>query len=279
MGERIRAFSWFGGKYMHLSWLLPLLPECHTYVEPFGGSGAVLLNRSPSPVEVWNDIDGHLVNFFRVLREKPEELIAQLQMTLYSREEYVVALALLEDGGESLERARAFYVTVKQSLFSIPGEKWSYSIEDNKGRGGFSPNVMAWMDRVSGLSDVAHRISNVQIEHMDAIKVIKRYDRPGTLFYCDPEYYDIKARSVGQYRHNFQAWQHIELAEVLRRAEGRVAIGNYENEFYTNLYGGWRISKEKPKMPPSVARSGGKNLLQRQEVLWMNYDEQGRKFT
>jgi DNA adenine methylase len=64
------VFGWYGGKFNHLAWLLPLLPECHHYCEPFAGSAAVLLNRQPSPVETYNDIDGEAVNFFRVLRDQ-----------------------------------------------------------------------------------------------------------------------------------------------------------------------------------------------------------------
>jgi len=69
-GGKTIAFGWYGGKFSHLDWLLPLLPECHHYCEPFGGSAAVLLNRCPSPVETYNDLDNEVVNFFRVLREQ-----------------------------------------------------------------------------------------------------------------------------------------------------------------------------------------------------------------
>ena len=85
--KKVIAFGWYGGKYSHLDWLLPQLPTCHHYCEPFGGSGAVLLNRVPSPVETYNDLDGEVVNFFRVLRECPDELIRQIALTPFSRSE------------------------------------------------------------------------------------------------------------------------------------------------------------------------------------------------
>ena len=72
--RKLIAFGWYGGKFSHLDWLLPLLPECHHYCEPFAGSGAVLLNRPPSPVETYNDLDGEVANFFRVLRDAKAEL-------------------------------------------------------------------------------------------------------------------------------------------------------------------------------------------------------------
>ena len=87
------GFGWYGGKLSHLDWLLPLLPtDAHHYVEPFGGSMAVLLNKKPSPMETYNDLDGDLVNFFRVLRNREEELQRKLSLTFYSRQEYENAL-------------------------------------------------------------------------------------------------------------------------------------------------------------------------------------------
>jgi len=90
--KRLIAFSWYGGKYRHLNWLLPLLPYTHHYCEPFGGSASVLLNRKPSPVETYNDLDGEVVEFFRVLREERDALIEAISLTPYSRKEFVRAI-------------------------------------------------------------------------------------------------------------------------------------------------------------------------------------------
>lgn len=87
-GEKLIPFGWYGGKFSHLAWLLPWLPECHHYCEPFAGSGAVLLNRAPSPIETYNDLDGEVVNFFRVLRDEKEKLVEAIGLTPYSREEF-----------------------------------------------------------------------------------------------------------------------------------------------------------------------------------------------
>ena len=93
--KKLIAFGWYGGKFSHLDWLLPYLPSCHHYCEPFAGSGAVLLNRQPSPVETYNDIDGEVVNFFRVLRNNSDELIKQIALTPFSREEFAIACAAM----------------------------------------------------------------------------------------------------------------------------------------------------------------------------------------
>jgi hypothetical protein len=86
-GSNHLAFGWYGGKYSHLEWLLPLLPPANHYCEPFAGSAAVLLNRNPSPVETYNDIDGEVVNFFKVLRESQQDLVDAIMLTPFSREE------------------------------------------------------------------------------------------------------------------------------------------------------------------------------------------------
>ena len=95
--KKLIPFGWYGGKFSHLGWLLPLLPDCHHYCEPFAGSGAVLLNRDPSPVETFNDLDGEVVNFFRVLREEKEQLIEAIGLTPFAREEFALACEVSPD--------------------------------------------------------------------------------------------------------------------------------------------------------------------------------------
>src|SRR6266566_3624979 len=103
--NKLIAFGWYGGKFSHLNWLLPLLPKCHHYCEPFAGSAAVLLNRPPSAIETYNDLDGEVVNFFRALRKDGETLQRLLALTPFSREEFSLACTLDPDI-TPLERAR-----------------------------------------------------------------------------------------------------------------------------------------------------------------------------
>lgn len=101
--SKLIAFRWYGGKFNHLDWLLPLLPQTQHFCEPFAGSAAVLINRSPSPVETYNDIDGDVANFFRVLREQKEMLIEAIGLTPFSREAFEKAIS------EPPSAARQFY--------------------------------------------------------------------------------------------------------------------------------------------------------------------------
>jgi DNA adenine methylase len=119
--KRISAFAWYGGKFSQLDWLLPLLPPCKHFVDVFGGSGAVVMNRAPSPLETYNDLDKNVVHFFRVIRDptKLQELLRQLELTPYSREERTLAhLSLHGEAPESIdeiERARRFFVLARQT--------------------------------------------------------------------------------------------------------------------------------------------------------------------
>lgn len=103
--SKLIAFGWYGGKFSHLDWLLPLLPKCHHYCEPFAGSAAVLLNREPSPVETYNDLDGEVCNFFRILREQRDQLVQSIGLTPFSREEFAIACEI-DPRVSDLERAR-----------------------------------------------------------------------------------------------------------------------------------------------------------------------------
>ena len=187
-GRQRIVFGWYGGKFSHLDWLLPLLPACHHYCEPFAGSGAVLLNRPPSSVETYNDIDGEVVNFFRVLRDSHEELVRLIALTPFSREEYYLAVEPREGETSIVERARHFYIKARQTRTGLAQTaslgRWA-NCKDTS-RAGMSGVVSRWLGGVDALDDIAQRLLRVQIENRPAIDVLKLYDSPGTLFYCDP---------------------------------------------------------------------------------------------
>jgi DNA adenine methylase len=154
--KKLIPFGWYGGKYSHLDWLLPLLPKCHHYCEPFAGSGAVLLNREPSPVETYNDLDGEVVNFFRVSRDHSEDLLKAIALTPFSREEFALACALDPDVSP-VERARRFYVRARQVRTGLAQSatlgRWGNC--KNTSRAGMSGIVSRFLGAVEQLPDVA----------------------------------------------------------------------------------------------------------------------------
>lgn len=234
--NKIIAFSYYGGKFSHLKWLLPLLPKTITYCEPFGGSAAVLLNKEPSKMEIYNDLDSSVVNFFKVLRDKPDELIEKISLTPYSRWEYEYAVK--NKGNPELsdvERARLFYVSVRQGYNSsqISSIKdWSYNINQRE-------KPKTWKNSFPKLYLVAERLLHVHIEYKPAIDVIKRYDSTDTLFYCDPPYPHECRKSKKVYFGEMSDEEHIKLAEVLHSVKGKVAISSYHCQLMDKLYSDW----------------------------------------
>src|SRR2546426_9102319 len=263
--RKLIAFGWYGGKYSHLDWLLPLLPTCHHYVEPFAGSAAVLLNREPSPVETYNDIDGEVTNFFRVLRDRKEKLVEQIGLTPFSREEFYRALSE-ENVANDVERARRFFVRARQARTGLAQTaslgRWANC--KNTSRAGMSGVVSRWLGSVDALPDIALRLLRAQIENRPAIEVIRLYDSAGTLFYCDPPYVHSSRGDSKAYEFEMADAQHSELASVLSRSKGKVAISGYRCDLMDELYKKWRRVDAPPKQCHSIKKL-------RQEALWLNY--------
>jgi len=266
-GRKLIAFGWYGGKFSHLDWLLPLLPVTHQYCEPFGGSAAVLLNRQPSPVETYNDIDGEVVNFFRVLREQKHALVEAIGLTPFSREEFQQAISGINGALSSLERARKFFIRARQVRTGLAQKassgRWANCLLTS--RAGMAGVVSRWLGSVEDLPWVAQRLLRVQIENAPAIEVIKRYDSKDTLFYCDPPYPHDSRRDSNAYAYEMSDDEHRELAHVLHKAKGRVALSSYHCKLMNELYKDWRCIEAPKKNCHSVKKL-------RQEILWVNYD-------
>lgn len=263
------AFGWYGGKYSHLDWLLPLLPQSHHYCEPFGGSSAVLINREPSPIETYNDIDGELTNFFRVLREQKDELLEVIGLTPFSREEFEIAISASIDESTDLERARRFFVRARQVRTGLAqtasSGRWAYCRLTT--RAGMAGAVSRWLGSVEGLSEIAQRLLRVQIENAPANEVIRRYDSDQTLFYCDPPYPHDSRGDNNAYKYEMSDEEHRELSCLLHSIQGRAAISGYRGLLMDELYSDWYRIEAPAKNAHSIKQ-------ERQEVLWANYDLQ-----
>jgi len=264
--RKLISFGWYGGKYSHLDWLLPLLPEAHHYCEPFGGSAAVLLNKDPSPVETYNDMDGEVVNFFRVLRNRKEELIEAIGLTPFSREEFFLAVTDFGPHVPELERARRFFVRARQVRTGLAQTaslgRWANC--KNTSRSGMSGVVSRWLGSVETLPKIAERLLRVQIENRPAREVIRLYDSPDTLFYCDPPYPHESRGDSKAYAFEMKDRDHEELSRLLRKIKGKAAVSGYRCDLMDTLYGEWRRVDAPAKKCHSV-----KGL--RAETLWMNY--------
>jgi len=261
------AFGWYGGKYSHLDWLLPLLPATTHFCDVFGGSAAVLINRLPAPVETYNDIDSELVNFFRVLRDQKEPLVEAIGLTPFARQELALACGPQPSNLPELERARRFFVRARQVRTGLAqtasAGRWAHCLLTS--RAGMAGAVSRWLGSIEDLSAIAQRLLRVQIENAPALEVINRYDSPETLFYCDPPYVHDTRGDKNAYAHELTDTDHRHLAQALSRVQGKVALSGYDGPLYEELYAGWHRTHAPEKMCHSVKQA-------RTEVLWTNYD-------
>lgn len=296
---RLTAFPYYGGKHVHAKWIISLLPtDCDHYVEPFCGAASVLLNKAPAPLETINDLSGDVVNFFSVLRDHGDELIAKLQLTAYARDELAIANEPID---EPIERARRFYVRARQSVngLVVNTSSWRYVIQKSgrsnppvnfekqvdklvtvkdrlnsiwrysiKKVGGKNPPVNL-EKQIDKLPEVIARLRRVQIENRPALDIIKRFDRPETLFYCDPPYSHISRSTTDSYgKDEMLDIDHQQLAEVLHTCVARVAVSGYRSELYDQLYHDW-TRHEKQTVSSASGTSG--TSPSRIECLWCNY--------
>ena len=228
----------------------------------------MLLNRIPAPVETYNDLDGEVVNFFKVLRESKDELIQAIGLTPFSRREFQLAIESNGNGRglSELERARRFFIRARQVRTGLAqtasAGRWANCLATS--RAGMAGAVSRWLGSVESLEYIAARLLRVQIENDDAIEVIHRYDSRGTLFYCDPPYPHESRGDSKAYRYEMSDENHEKLAGVLRSVKGRVAISGYKCDLMERLYKGWHVHSAKPKKALSIKS-------ERTEILWTNY--------
>ena len=255
------ALRYHGGKWKISKWIISHFPAHVCYVEPFAGAASILLRKDEAKVEVLNDLDKDVMNFWTVLRTKTDDLIREIALTPFSREE---ALSAFEVVGDDLERARRFFIRAWQTrggpLAKYPAG-WRFV-------NGFSRSNIPARDwgRIDYLWSVAARLKAVQLECDQATSVIKRFDRPGTLYYVDPPYLSStrsKRWATAAYRHDLTLEDHQQLAESLRSIKGSAVVSGYPSDVYDELYKGWERVEKGVRCDD---HNGGQPKV---EVLWI----------
>lgn len=255
------ALRYYGGKWKLAPWIISHFPEHKNYVEPCGGAASVLLQKPRSPLETYNDLDGNVVNFFRVLRDRPDELIHKIRLTPWARAEYELSFEPCED---EVEAARRFFVSMWMSMQGGHHSKTSKTwrcLNDNSGR--FNTAAYDLVSIPASLESAASRLKLVQVENMPALEIIPKYDNEAALIYFDPPYpADTRAQS-NRYLIEPDTQFHTDAAALLRDCAGYVVVSGYACDLYTELYEayGWtRYDKE------AQTNSGGKRI----ESLWLS---------
>lgn len=280
--------KWHGGKHYLAHRIIELFPEHDTYVEPFGGAASVLLNKVPAPVEIYNDLDGRITRLFRVLRDHGDEMRRRLTLTPYSEAEFedaarpralarppatggTVAGSLASPQGEEaeddeIEQARRDFVRWRQSL---GGRSDAFSFTLHRVRRGMADVVSGYLSAIDiELPNIIERLRRVQILQRPAVEVIRKWDSPTSLIYCDPPYVHATRTSQSVYAKEMGDKDHRELAKALRACEAKVVVSGYESPLYNKLFDGWHTKVF--ELPNNAA--GGKSKARMREVLWLNWE-------
>lgn len=251
-------FSYYGGKTTLAPQIARLLPAHEHYVEPFAGSLAVLLAKKPSVAETVNDLDSDLVNFWRVLRDHPDELIAACSLTPHSREELSRSRELKAEC--DIERARMVWVVLTQSRsHSMKPSGWWQGMKMT-GRSPMPSQIAAFAGR---LGSSAGRLMGVSLENRDAVEMIQDYGQePSVCIYADPPY--LGSTRASNYRHEMLSDElHDQLAEALNNCKASVVLSGYASPLYEELFDGWH--RMELKAPTALSGRAAEN-----EVLWSN---------
>ena len=239
IGQKVSrpALRYRGGKWRSAPWIIEHFPPHECYVEPFMGAASVLLRKPRADFECINDLNGSVVNFFRVLREQPAELQQAITLTPYSRQEY--RECRVPCPGNPIEWARRLWVQHSQGRGRAEGANggWRFQTAWN----GWNADVVGQFRKVEHFTEITDRLMGVQIEQGTWIDVVRRFDRPSTLFYVDPPYPHVtRPESTNLYAHEMEDADHERLAGELNGLDGMVVLSSYPNALYDSLFAGWR---------------------------------------
>ena len=250
-----------GGKFLLADWIISFFPETHRgYTECFGGGASVLLKKRRSYFEVYNDLDGEIVNIFTMLRDRGEELLNKIELTPFSRTELELCYTPTDD---PLEWARRSIFRSFSGFGSAATTGKRTGFRANSNRSGTTP-ALDWRNFPNAIPALIERFRGVIIEDQDALKIILQHDAPKVLHYLDPPY-KAETRSkkwaLKSYRHELTDAMHETLLNNIQDLKGQVVISGYENELYSDLLKKWHKVKKK------THADGG---LTRTECLWIS---------
>lgn len=250
-----------GSKWSLAPWIVDQLPSHATYVEPFGGSLAVFFNKPPGRIEYVNDLDGSVVQLFRMIRERGQELADAIAWTPWARAEFEAAF---ESTGDPLARARRTLVRHWMAYGGIDAgpERARAGWKHGGKRAKATATTLTWRGVPARLLACMDRLKNAHIEQLPAEQLLARLDAPTTLFYVDPPYLGRTRSRAPLYRCEMGGEaEHLALLAQLRTLAGLVLLSGYPDPLYDEALPGWtRLTAQ------AGAQGGGV----RTEALWLN---------
>ncbi len=260
------ALRYHGAKFRLASWILGFFPPHRCYVEPFGGAAGVLLQKPRSYAEVYNDLDGDVVNFFAIVRNPMTRaaLVEACAMTPYAREEFDGAW---QPTGDPLERARRLVIRAQMGFGSAGASKGTTGFRIDTARA-YGTAQQLWAEYPASIAPVGERFTGVLIENRPAIEVMRQHDAGETLHFIDPPYLHstrvMQKGKTGYYRHEMTEVDHAELLAAILELEGMVVISGYHSDLYDQALAGWTRHETGSRI------SAGRGTAVRTEIVWVN---------
>lgn len=263
-----------GGKSPIAPKIINCFPPHVRYIEPFAGACNIILRKPRAPFEVINDLDRQVTTFFQVLRDNPSELLLQLMLTPYSREEFATALQEA-DNLSPLEEARAFFIRHNQGFAGKADSVGDWGI-GNEIWDGHQSITSKWNTKIALLQGCAQRLQGIIIDNESALACINRFvaedTSSETLIYCDPPYLPETRKSSRDYRHEMNADDHEKLLRYLIRLDAMVVLSGYPSEMYNDYLTDWECITFDVSAHSAgrVGKRKGKEAPRRTECLWRN---------
>ncbi len=264
-------FKWVGGKSRLRKAIIPLIPAHTCYVEPFGGAAWVLFGKPPSPVEILNDIDEELINFFRVVKHQPEELIKSFDLELASRSEFQRLAEVAPKSLSKIERAHRFYYLI---MAGWGGEALYPRFQTSTSDGGHGNRLIGALKSLRRRIEPVHdRLKTVIIENLDWTECVERYDRSASFMYLDPPY----PGNGANYKYNMRLMaEHSAIAERLSRVKCKWMLSSYDTEGVRATFRNYNIvqiqSSSGMRSAEAEVRVHGRKRTLNREILILNYD-------
>jgi DNA adenine methylase len=261
--------SYYGGKSKMAPLIVSLIPDHDVYMEPFFGSGAVFFAKAPARHEIINDLEGNVVNFFRVLRDQPEQLERLCRLSPHARDEWGTS-DIDDDQVDDLERARRYFVRLSQSFAQTAGPTTGWKITTARTQSVPATN----QSRCNRFAACAERLIGVTIENCDAVHLL-RLATPSTVIYVDPPYLESTRRSGRGTRYSDYIVdmggddEHRRLLSALRETPGSVILSGYPSPLYDELLRDWWSTDLEVNVHASNARTNSRAA--RTERLWCNF--------
>ncbi|WP_375592215.1 DNA adenine methylase [Chitiniphilus eburneus] len=254
------AVRYHGGKFRLAPWIMQTFPSHRVYVEPFGGGASVLLQKARSRAEVYNDLDGEIVNLFRQLRDHGAEMVRRVSLTPFARDEFDTAYQASDD---PIEQARRTLIRSFMGFGSAGASGQATGFRANSNRSHTTP-AHDWANLPSAMEAIVARLRGVVIENRDAAACMQQHDSATTLHYVDPPYVhstrNVRTRAPA-YKHELTDDQHRDLATALHGLQGMVVLSGYPCALYDEIFSNWE------RFECAAHADGARD---RTECLWIN---------